>query len=82
MTAIMVVEDSSDLARAIQRDLEKEGYQVTIAADGKEALVLFEQLSPDLIILDWMLLEPDISRDGNPGPLWVVIGRHPAAYRH
>lgn len=59
MTKILLVEDTLDLARAIRRDLEVEGYAVLHAADGQQALELFAAESPDLIILDWMLPRKD-----------------------
>jgi len=59
MPKILLVEDTLDLARAIRRDLEAEGYAVLHAADGQQALDLFAAESPDLIILDWMLPRKD-----------------------
>ena len=59
MTKILLVEDTIDLARAIQRDLETEGYSVLHATDGHQALHLFQQHAPELLILDWMLPQMD-----------------------
>jgi DNA-binding response OmpR family regulator len=59
MTKILLVEDTLDLARAIQRDLEAEGYILFHAADGLQALRLFQQHQPDILILDWMLPQMD-----------------------
>lgn len=59
MFEILLVEDTFDLARAIQQALEGEGYSVSLAADGEEALALFTAHTPDLIILDWMLPKLD-----------------------
>jgi two-component system, OmpR family, phosphate regulon response regulator PhoB len=56
---ILVVEDEDSLATLLQYNLQKEGYEVTLAADGEEALLLVEEQLPDLIVLDWML--PKIS---------------------
>jgi two-component system, OmpR family, phosphate regulon response regulator PhoB len=56
---ILVVEDEDSLATLLQYNLQKEGYQVTLAGDGEEALLLVEEHLPDLIVLDWML--PKIS---------------------
>ncbi len=52
---ILVVEDEDSLATLLQYNLEKEGYQVTVAADGEEALIQVDERLPDLVILDWML---------------------------
>ena len=59
MSRILLVEDTLDLARAIQLALEGEGYSVFNAADGEQALALFAAHTPDLIILDWMLPKMD-----------------------
>lgn len=56
---ILVVEDEPNIISIIQAYLEKSGYLVYIAEDGRTALQLFESLSPDLIILDLAL--PDLS---------------------
>jgi two-component system phosphate regulon response regulator PhoB len=52
---ILVVEDEAALADLLKYNLEKEGYRVSVAADGEEALVLAEETPPDLVVLDWML---------------------------
>jgi two-component system phosphate regulon response regulator PhoB len=52
---LLVVEDEDALSALLQYNLDKEGYQVTVAADGEEALVLIDETPPDLIVLDWML---------------------------
>ncbi|MDR3511769.1 MAG: phosphate regulon transcriptional regulator PhoB [Caulobacteraceae bacterium] len=52
---VLVVEDEDALAALLQYNLDKEGYRVTIAADGEEALMLVDERAPDLVVLDWML---------------------------
>ncbi len=52
---VLVVEDEGTLAVALKYNLEKEGYRVTIAEDGEEALIAAEEGQPDLVLLDWML---------------------------
>ncbi len=52
---ILLVEDTLDLARVIQRELENEGYHVLFASNGQQALELHDQKQPDAMILDWML---------------------------
>jgi DNA-binding response OmpR family regulator len=59
MSKILLVEDTPDLARAIRRDLESEGYAVFHAVDGLQALQFFQQHKPNIIILDWMLPQMD-----------------------
>jgi two-component system phosphate regulon response regulator PhoB len=52
---ILVMEDEDALATLLQYNLEKEGYDVVIAADGEEGLVQIDERQPDLVLLDWML---------------------------
>jgi two-component system phosphate regulon response regulator PhoB len=52
---ILVVEDEDSLATLLHYNLEKEGYDVVLAGDGEEALLLVDERLPDLIVLDWML---------------------------
>ena len=53
--SILIVEDEAEIARLIQQLLEKEGFICCNCGDGLEALRLFQQQQPDLIILDLML---------------------------
>ena len=52
---VLVVEDEDALATLLQYNLEKEGYDVSLAADGEEALTQVDERLPDLVVLDWML---------------------------
>lgn len=52
---ILVVEDEDALAELLQYNLKKEGFRVTVAADGEEAMILVDERQPDVILLDWML---------------------------
>jgi DNA-binding response OmpR family regulator len=52
---ILLVEDTTDLAQVIRRELEAVGYAVTHAANGESALQFEEHGHFQLIILDWML---------------------------
>jgi two-component system, OmpR family, response regulator RegX3 len=56
---ILIVEDEESLADSVRYNLEREGYQVAVAADGREAIERFRSQSPSLVILDLML--PEIS---------------------
>jgi DNA-binding response OmpR family regulator len=59
MARILLVEDASDLAQVIVRELEAAGYKVRHASDGLTALQLHASRQPDLVILDWMLPKLD-----------------------
>lgn len=54
---ILVVEDEEALADTVRYNLEREGYVVTLASDGRRAIERFHAESPALIILDLMLPE-------------------------
>ncbi|WBQ14201.1 phosphate regulon transcriptional regulator PhoB [Hyphomonadaceae bacterium BL14] len=56
---VLVVEDEDALSELLQYNLKKEGFRVSVAADGEEALMLVEERQPDVVVLDWML--PKIS---------------------
>ena len=55
---ILLVEDNPNLAEGIEYNLRLEGYDVRIAETGRMALELFQNWSPELLVLDLML--PDI----------------------
>ncbi len=55
MDHILLVEDEQSLAKGLQFNLEAEGYKVTWASDGQQALDLLAERSYDLVILDIML---------------------------
>jgi len=52
---ILVVEDEITLQETLAYNLKRQGYEVTTAGDGTDALALARRLDPDLIILDIML---------------------------
>jgi two-component system, OmpR family, alkaline phosphatase synthesis response regulator PhoP len=57
--SILLVEDEENLQATLKLNLELDGYEVTIAADGAKAIKEAEQAYYDLIILDIMLPEVD-----------------------
>jgi DNA-binding response OmpR family regulator len=52
---ILLVEDEENLALGLEYNLTEEGYDVSLAKDGREALKLFDENEFDLIVLDIML---------------------------
>ncbi|MCL1872823.1 MAG: response regulator transcription factor [Clostridiales bacterium] len=54
-TKILVVDDDEKIRKIMRYFLEKEGYEVYIAADGEEALRVIPVQQPDLILLDLMM---------------------------
>lgn len=59
MAKVLIVEDNADLAAGIEYNLSLEGYETCIAEDGRRALTVAEQWTPDVILLDLMLPELD-----------------------
>lgn len=57
MKKILLVEDETHVVSFIKKGLSEEGYEVTVALDGKMGLQLFENGHFDLIVLDIMLPE-------------------------
>jgi two-component system response regulator RegX3 len=55
VTHVLVVEDEDSISDALSYLLRKEGYDVTVAADGDAALSEFDRTGHDLVLLDLML---------------------------
>lgn len=79
---ILVVEDNESLAYGLKNNLEIEGYEVEIAADGRTGLDRAIALVPDLIVLDLMLPEMDgyqvlrrLRRGGLEMPVLILSAR-------
>ena len=52
---VLVVEDEESFVEALTVGLTREGFAVSVARDGKEALDLFKAAAPDIVLLDVML---------------------------
>jgi two-component system phosphate regulon response regulator PhoB len=52
---VLIVEDEAPLVTLLRYNLEREGFAVSEAADGEEALLRIAEAKPDAILLDWML---------------------------
>ncbi|HEP2410516.1 TPA: response regulator transcription factor [Streptococcus pyogenes] len=59
MKKILIVDDEKPISDIIKFNLTKEGYDIVTVFDGREAVTIFEEEKPDLIILDLMLPELD-----------------------
>ena len=76
---VLIAEDESAVSELLLYNLQKEDYEVAIAADGEEALMMIDERAPDLILLDWML--PKVSgievcrriRSGGANPNMPII---------
>lgn len=52
---VLLVEDEPAQREVLKYNLQSEGFDVVAAADGDEAVLLVEEETPDIIVLDWML---------------------------
>lgn len=52
---VLVVEDEGAQREVLQYNLEAEGFEVVVADNGEDALLLVQEEQPDLLVLDWML---------------------------
>jgi two-component system alkaline phosphatase synthesis response regulator PhoP len=82
MKRILVVEDNPDLAFGLRNNLEIEGYEVEVRADGAAGLDRALEWRPDLLVLDLMLPEMDgyrvlheLRRAGHTVPVLILTAR-------
>jgi len=82
MKHVLVIEDNRDLAYGLRNNLEIEGYEVDVAADGPSGLLRARSGSPDLIILDLMLPGMDgyrvlrtLREEGRRTPILILTAR-------
>ncbi|NDW52240.1 phosphate regulon transcriptional regulator PhoB [Aliiroseovarius sp. PrR006] len=52
---VLLVEDEPAQREILRYNLTSEGYDVTLAENGDDALILIDEVMPDMILLDWML---------------------------
>ncbi len=84
---ILVVEDDEGVQRVLERLLERDGFTVTVASEGRAALAAVPDLGPDLLVLDLGL--PDVNgfdllrelRAATHAPIVVLSGRTDEADR-
>ena len=81
MKDILIVEDNKEIAKLLGDFLEADGYSVDIAKTGEQAMHLFEEQAPRLVILDIMLPGMDgfsvcqKIREKNNTPVIIVSAR-------
>ena len=82
MTFVLVVDDEPHIRRTLSINLRARDYEVETAADGRSALQILAERTPDVIVLDLGL--PDLDgvdvlrrlRDVSPVPVVVLSARH------
>src|SRR5437868_271734 len=86
--SVLLVEDEENLHEALKLNLELEGYEITSAYDGSQALQKVEQEYFDLIIMDVMLPEVDgisvtenIRLQNNDVPILILSAKNTSADR-
>ena len=82
MQRILLVEDNRDLADPLQRNLEVDGYEVSVATKAAQALALATSDRPDLVVLDLGLPDRDgfsvleeLRRRGFQSPVLILSAR-------
>lgn len=82
------MDDDQALTRFLERGLAEEGYSVRAASDGEAALRMFNELPPDLVVLDLNLpvmsgaeVLTGIREYSSEIPVLVLTGQHDAAVR-
>lgn len=56
---ILIIDDDINICKILKLYLEKERYEVKVAHDGSEAMMLFDNMLPDLVLLDIMMPQID-----------------------
>jgi sigma-B regulation protein RsbU (phosphoserine phosphatase) len=59
MLKILVIDDDPVIRYALKRALDKQGYDVTVATNGKDGIIKSQMLRPALIICDWIMSQLD-----------------------
>ncbi|MCX7402315.1 MAG: response regulator [Planctomycetia bacterium] len=52
---VLLVDDDSEIVESMRTVLESRGYEILIARDGNQGLVMAERDNPDLVVLDMMM---------------------------
>ena len=52
---VLVVEDETAISTLLEYNLQQEGFETALAEDGDLALLMAQERTPDLILLDWMI---------------------------
>ena len=79
---VLVVDDDKAVRESLRRSLEFNGYAVSLAADGAEALAGIGGIGPDVVVMDVMMPRLDgiettksLRKAGNDVPILVLTAR-------
>lgn len=88
MARLLIAEDDRGVRESLARALQYEGYEVSTAADGRQAMQLVRLGETDLLILDVMMPELDgltvarkLRSEGRRTPILMLTARHEVADR-
>jgi DNA-binding response OmpR family regulator len=76
---ILLVDDDQEIVESMKAVLESRGYQIMVARDGNQGLVMAESEEPDLVVLDMMMpkrsgfLVLEKLRRSRPDPMRVIM---------
>jgi len=76
---ILLVDDDVEIVESMRTVLESRGYEILVARDGNQGLVMAEKDGPDLVVLDMMMpkrsgfLVLEKLRRGSPNPVRVIM---------
>jgi DNA-binding response OmpR family regulator len=76
---ILLVDDDQEIIESMRTVLESRGYEILVARDGNQGLIMAEGESPDLVVLDMMMpkrsgfLVLEKIRRSRPDPLRVIM---------
>ena len=76
---ILLVDDDQEIVDSMRTVLETRGYQILVARDGNQGLVMAESEEPDLVVLDMMMpkrsgfLVLEKLRRSRPDPMRVIM---------
>ncbi len=76
---ILLVDDDQEILESMKTVLESRGYQIMVARDGNQGLVMAESEEPDLVVLDMMMpkrsgfLVLEKLRRSRPDPMRVIM---------
>jgi DNA-binding response OmpR family regulator len=76
---ILLVDDDVEIVESMRAVLESRGYQILVARDGNQGLVMAEKEEPDLVVLDMMMpkrsgfLVLEKLRRSRPNPMRVIM---------
>lgn len=73
---ILIVDDEPNIVISLEFLMQREGFQVSVAVDGDEALRKIAEMQPDLVLLDVMMPKKsgfEICQEVRANPAWTAI---------